>query len=48
VNSALRECGARHLGHYVIASQRASLVDTFSGLRTPVWQRRRILIAEAA
>lgn len=50
VSLAIRECGARHLGLYSLAeeSQLKSRVNAFSGLRTPVWQRRRILIAEAA
>ena len=50
VSLAIRECGARHMGLYPLAfeSQLKSRVNAFSGLRTPVWQRRRILIAEAA
>ena len=50
VSLAIRECGARHMGLYPLAleSQLKSRANAFSGLRTPVWQRRRILIAEAA
>jgi hypothetical protein len=50
VSLAIRECGARHVGLYSIAkeSQLKSRVNAFSGLRTPKWEPRRILIAAAA
>lgn len=50
VSLAIRECGARHMGLFPIGeeSQLRSRVNAFSGLRTPLWKPRRILIAEAA
>lgn len=50
VSLAIRECGARHLGLYpeALESHLKSRMNAFSGLRTPVWQRRRILISDAA
>lgn len=50
VSLAIRECGARHLGLFPMSeeSQLRSRVNAFSGLRTPLWTPRRILIAGAA
>jgi len=50
VSLAIRECGARHTGLFPLGeeSRMRSKVNAFSGLRTPLWSRRRILIAEAA
>ncbi len=50
VSLAIRECGARHMGLFPIGeeSQLKSRVNAFSGLRTPLWSPRRILIAAAA
>ena len=50
VSLAIRECGARHMGLFPIGeeSQLKSRVNAFSGLRTPLWKPRRILIAAAA
>lgn len=49
VSLAIRECGARHVGLYPIIAERRlrSRVNAFSGLRTPRWEPRRILIAAA-
>ena len=49
VSLAIRECGARHVGLYPIAVERRlrSRVNAFSGLRTPKWEPRKILIAAA-
>ncbi|MDJ0923426.1 MAG: hypothetical protein QNJ77_02595 [Acidimicrobiia bacterium] len=49
VSLAIRECGARHVGLYPIVEERRlrSRVNAFSGLRTPRWEPRRILIAAA-
>lgn len=50
VSLAIRECGARHVGLFPIGKESAlkSKVNAFSGLRTPTWEPRRILIAAAA
>ena len=50
VSLAIRECGARHLGLFSSAeeSQMKSRLNAFSGLRTPVWQARRVVVATAA
>ena len=50
VSLAIRESGARHLGLYPSAKEAhlKSRVNAFSGLRTPLWKPRRILIAAAA
>jgi len=50
VSLAIRECGARHLGLFPLGeeSQLKSRVNAFSGLRTPLWKPRRILIGAAA
>lgn len=49
VSFAIRECGARHVGLYPIIEERRlrSRVNAFSGLRTPRWEPRRIMIAAA-
>ena len=49
VSLAIRECGARHVGLYPIVDERRlrSRVNAFSGLRTPRWEPRRIMIAAA-
>jgi hypothetical protein len=49
VSLAIRECGARHVGLYPIIEERRlrSRVNAFSGLRTPRWEPRRIMIAAA-
>ncbi len=49
VSLAIRECGARHVGLYPIVEERRlrSRVNAFSGLRTPRWEPRRIMIAAA-
>jgi len=49
VSLAIRECGARHVGLYPITEERRlkSRANAFSGLRTPKWEPRRILIAAA-
>ena len=50
VSLAIRECGARHVGLFPIAEerQRRSRTNAFSGLRTPRWEPKRIMIAGAA
>lgn len=50
VSLAIRECGARHTGLFPFGeeSRLRSKLNAFSGLRTPLWSQRRILIAEAA
>ena len=50
VSLAIRESGARHLGLFSIAeeSRLKSRVNAFSGLRTPIWQPRRVLVSAAA
>ena len=49
VSLAIRECGARHVGLYPIVDERRlrSRVNAFSGLRTPRWEPRKIMIAAA-
>lgn len=49
VSLAIRECGARHVGLYPIIEERRlrSRLNAFSGLRTPRWEPRRIMIAAA-
>ena len=49
VSLAIRECGARHVGLYPIIEERRlrSRVNAFSGIRTPRWEPRRIMIAAA-